>query len=78
MDANRVIDLLGGTYAAAKFFEVTPGAVSQWRSSGIPRARLMFLRAARPDVFEAACGCGDKTSQQGHSGTPVTQVKEEP
>lgn len=30
---------------------VTTGAVSQWRKTGIPKARLMFLKAIRPDVF---------------------------
>lgn len=54
MDANIAIDQLGGTSAAAEFFEVTTGAVSQWRDTGIPRARLMYLRAMRPDIFAAA------------------------
>ena len=50
---NYVIDALGGSTAAARFFEVTVGAISQWRMSGIPRARLMYLRAMRPDIYEA-------------------------
>ena len=29
--ASTVIDLLNGNKAAAEFFGVTPGAVSQWR-----------------------------------------------
>ena len=32
-------------------YDVTVGAVSQWRHDGIPRARLKFLHLARPDVF---------------------------
>ena len=52
MDANTIIDKLGGTSAVARLCDVTTGAVSQWREDGIPRARLMFLRAVRPDVFE--------------------------
>ena len=54
IQANRVIDLLGGTGATAKLCETSPGAVSQWRRDGIPPARLMYLKLARPDVFEGA------------------------
>jgi hypothetical protein len=51
--ANTVIDRLGGTGATAKLCNTSPGAVSQWRRDGIPQARLMYLKLARPDVFEA-------------------------
>ena len=51
MDAGKIIDSLGGTNAVAELCKVTPQAVSQWRDDGIPQARLMFLRLARPDVF---------------------------
>lgn len=51
MDANQIIDAIGGTSAVAKLCNVTTGAVSQWREDGIPRARLMYLRVIRPDVF---------------------------
>lgn len=47
-----LIDELGGTVATAKLCEVTPQAVTHWRTTGIPRARLMFLRLRRPDLFE--------------------------
>jgi hypothetical protein len=51
MDANKIIDDIGGTVATALLCEVTPQAVSQWREEGIPAARLMFLRLARPSIF---------------------------
>jgi hypothetical protein len=51
MDSNQIIDRLGGTVETAKLCEVFPSAVSQWREKGIPRARLLFLKAVRPDVF---------------------------
>jgi hypothetical protein len=51
MDANKVIDDLGGTNAVAELCRVTPQAVSQWRDTGIPDARLMYLKVVRPDVF---------------------------
>jgi hypothetical protein len=50
-EANRIIDDIGGTSAVADLCDVTTGAVSQWRENGIPKARLMFIRLARPDVF---------------------------
>jgi len=53
MDTNssELIDLLGGTAAVAALCEITPGAVSQWRTSKIPKARLMYLQLKRPGVF---------------------------
>lgn len=51
MDPNKIIDQLGGSLKVAQLCKVTVGAVSQWRRAGIPRARLMYLQAIRPDVF---------------------------
>ena len=51
MDANQIIDALGGTFAVARLCNVRPPSVSEWRRTGIPEARLQFLRLARPDVF---------------------------
>jgi len=52
IEANTVIDNLGGTGATARLCNTSPGAVSQWRRDGIPQARMMYLKLARPDVFE--------------------------
>ena len=49
--SNEIIDALGGTVKVAKICGVTKAAVSQWRASGIPSARLMYLKLLRPDVF---------------------------
>jgi hypothetical protein len=49
--ASLIIDGLGGTSKVATLCETSPSAVAQWRENGIPRARLMFLKLARPDVF---------------------------
>ena len=54
MDSNKAIDLIGGTTAAAAFFEVKKQSVSEWRQKGIPRARVMYLRAVRPDIYAKA------------------------
>lgn len=51
MDDSKLIDKLGGTAKVAKLCEVSRAAVSQWRNDGIPRARLMFIKVVRPDVF---------------------------
>lgn len=55
MDARTIIQKLGGPSAAARFFECRPAAVSQWkRENKIPNARLLHLKAARPELFESA------------------------
>lgn len=51
MTPNEIIDALGGTFRVAELCEVKPPSVSDWRKNGIPRARLMFLRVARPEIF---------------------------
>lgn len=53
-EVNRVIDDLGGTFEAASLCDTSESAVSQWRRNGIPDARLMYLRAVRPEVFKPA------------------------
>jgi hypothetical protein len=54
MDANKIIDALGGTSEVARLCRVKPPSVSEWRTNGIPPARLQFLQLLRPDVFEAS------------------------
>ena len=51
MKTETIIERLGGTNATAELCEVTPQAVSQWRTDGIPKAREMYLRVIRPDAF---------------------------
>lgn len=59
MDSNKIIDELGGTSEVARICNVQPPSVSEWRKTGIPEARLMFLRLLRPDVFTS--DVADKT-----------------
>lgn len=55
MDANKIIDDLGGTNEVARLCDIQPPSVSEWREkNAIPKARLMFLRLLRPDVFAKA------------------------
>ena len=53
-NSGEIIDALGGTVEVSRMFNVTKGAVSQWRENGIPEARMMYLKLARPDLFEPA------------------------
>lgn len=50
--ANTLIDRLGGTTAVANLCDCKPPSVHQWRTDGIPKYRLQFLRLARPEAFE--------------------------
>lgn len=51
IDPNIIIDGLGGTSKTAEMFEIAPASVSDWRKNGIPKPRLMYLKLARPDLF---------------------------
>lgn len=57
---SQFIELLGGTSAVARTCEVTRGAVSQWKKSGIPKAQKNYLKTKFPsqykEVFEEM-GC---------------------
>lgn len=48
---SAYIDKLGGTVRAAEFFDVKPSSISEWRRTGLPKARKMYLRVMRPDFF---------------------------
>jgi hypothetical protein len=48
---EKIIELLGGTYAVATLCKVRPPSVSEWKRTGIPPARRQFLELLRPDVF---------------------------
>ncbi len=41
--ANEIIDLLGGTGCVSKICDVRDASVSEWRRSGMPKGRFMFL-----------------------------------
>ncbi|MGJ1078889.1 hypothetical protein ACR77U_12685 [Enterococcus faecium] len=46
--ASAVIDELGGVVKVAGICKVRAASVSAWRESGIPDARLQYLRLAYP------------------------------
>jgi hypothetical protein len=51
-DAEEVIEAFGGPTKTALLCEISKSAVSQWKTNGIPKAQLKFLRASHPEVFE--------------------------
>jgi hypothetical protein len=58
MNSDEIIARLGGTVAVARLCDCSPQAVSQWlgcdsdgKQREIPKARLMYLKAVRPEVF---------------------------
>lgn len=51
IEANRIIDAMDGTVKVSEIFDITTGAVSQWRTDGIPDARLFSIKLMRPDLF---------------------------
>jgi len=54
---SKLIDRMGGTSVVARTCSgsekrpISNAAVSKWRRTGIPSARLDFLRVKFPDVF---------------------------
>ncbi|MCB1619588.1 MAG: hypothetical protein KDI44_02495 [Thiothrix sp.] len=52
MDAQALVQLLGGTAETARFFGIRQAAVSQWKQRNeVPPARVWQLRALRPDLL---------------------------
>jgi hypothetical protein len=52
MNHAEIIEKLGGTAEVARLCEVQMPSVSEWKATGIPKARLMYLKAIRPDLFD--------------------------
>lgn len=50
MNANAIINALGGTSETARLCEIKPPSVAEWRIRGIPKYRVMYLRLLRPDL----------------------------
>lgn len=72
---STLIDDLGGTTKAAKFFDVKPPSISEWRINGIPRPRMMYLKLARPDLFGGKTKKIASTEAKLIPGTPIDDKK---
>lgn len=54
MNAQIVIEKLGGTIATARLLGIRPPSVTEWRKKNVvPALRVFQLRVLRPDLFEA-------------------------
>lgn len=53
LSADEIIDALGGTSETARIFDIKPPSVTEWRTFGIPKPRLMYLKLLRPELFPA-------------------------
>jgi hypothetical protein len=66
---DSLIDAIGGTVATARLCDISPQAVTQWRRSGIPRPRLMYLQLLRPDVFgQGQARAASQSQEARHAG----------
>jgi DNA-binding transcriptional regulator YdaS (Cro superfamily) len=45
MKHSEIIDILGGTTKVAQICGISPAAIAQWRTNGVPTDKLMFLAA---------------------------------
>lgn len=61
MNANQVIDVMGGRKAVMKITGLSKGRISQWISQNhIPRSWLVAFRTLKPEGFpEDACAVAD-------------------
>ena len=50
--ATKVIEALGDTDNVARQFDVRMPSVSDWKKSGIPKARMMYLQVAHPHALD--------------------------
>lgn len=48
--ADELINELGGVSATAKICKIATSSVVAWRRQGVPRARIMYLYLAYPDL----------------------------
>lgn len=48
---SEIIDRMGGPGRVGDLCEVSSQAVSQWRKTGIPKARRQYLALVRPEAF---------------------------
>jgi hypothetical protein len=50
-DSEIIIQNLGGTAEASRFFGVSMASVSGWKVRGFPKARLRHLQDAKPQAL---------------------------
>jgi len=49
--AIEIIESLGGTAEVSRIFKLSMPSISDWKKTGIPRARMMFLEVAHAEAL---------------------------
>lgn len=78
IQAIKTIEALGGTAAVARLFGVRMPSVSDWKKAGIPKARMMYLRAAHAQALmdidvDAATAQTQGNAQEPSPSPPAAQ-----
>ena len=50
--ATQIIERLGDTAEVARMFQIRMPSVSDWKATGIPKARMMYLQLAHPTALK--------------------------
>lgn len=50
--ATQIIERLGDTAEVARMFQIRMPSVSDWKITGIPKARMMYLQLAHPKALK--------------------------
>ena len=53
MDLDKIIEYFGGTPKTCDALDVTKGAISQWRTEGIPKLRQFQIETLTAGKFKA-------------------------
>lgn len=48
--ATKIIEALGGTVKVAELCDISAAAVSQWKTNGIPKPQLRYLKLRFPKL----------------------------
>ena len=62
--ATKIIEALGDTAEVARLFDVRMPSVSAWKKTGIPKARMMYLKVAHASAL-AGVDVEGATAQEG-------------
>ena len=62
LEANEVIDNLGGTSKVAELCDIKSPSVSDWRKYGIPKPWRKFLMCQHPEAFKTVPSEQDKSA----------------
>lgn len=71
--AIEIIESLGGTAEVSRIFDLSMPSVSDWKKTGIPKARMMFLEVAHPRALRGIdIGAATSDADRGSVADKVT------